>query len=130
MGQHSPFFDPIKSDACRKSTHPGVLTTTLGQAPDREGDAGRPSRLHPQLPKQKRINIRPIFNLLGNRLALAVAGFAIYAQQNWTIALRPFAASACISAAIFFACMGSTRLSLSAVMNRIAGYSAPGFTWW
>lgn len=35
------------------------------------------SRFHPQLPKQKRINIRPIFNLLGDWLALAVAGFAV-----------------------------------------------------
>jgi hypothetical protein len=36
-----------------------------------------PSGLHPQLPKQKRINVRPILNLLGNRLALAVSGLAV-----------------------------------------------------
>ncbi len=30
-----------------------------------------------QLPKQKRINISPIFNLFGDRLALTVAGFAV-----------------------------------------------------
>src|SRR5438067_5317039 len=33
--------------------------------------------------------------------------------------LCPLAAWACINAAIFFACMGSTRLSLSAVMNNL-----------
>src|SRR6476469_8280262 len=37
-------------------------------------------QLHRQLPKQKRINIRPVFNLFGNRLALAVAGLAINPQ--------------------------------------------------
>src|SRR6185437_13302449 len=35
--------------------------------------------------------------------------------------LSPLAASDCISAAIFLACMGSTRVSVSAVMNKIAG---------
>src|SRR5580698_1246695 len=42
--------------------------------------------------------------------------------------LAPFFASSCISAAIFFACIGSTRVSVSAVINKIAGYSVPAFT--
>src|SRR5215472_11177577 len=49
-------------------------------------------------------------------------------SRTGRVLLIPFFASACISAVIFFACMGSTRVSLSAVMNRIAGYSTPAFT--
>src|SRR6185369_484462 len=55
--------------------------TTMGHCPA--------LRLHPQLPKQKRINVRPVFNLLGNRLALAVSGLAVDAQQYRTLFALP-----------------------------------------
>lgn len=44
------------------------------------------------------------------------------------VRLPPLAAEACIKAAIFFACIGSTLVSVSAVINKTAGYSTPAFT--
>src|SRR6185437_12159848 len=38
--------------------------------------------------------------------------------------------ASCIRAAIFRACIGSTRESLSAVVKSIAGYFVPSTTWW
>ncbi len=39
-----------------------------------------PLLLHPHLPKQKRIHIRELFNLLGHRLARAVPRFRLDPQ--------------------------------------------------
>jgi hypothetical protein len=40
--------------------------------------------LHPQLPKQKRIDVRTLLNLFGNRLPLPMPRLALNAQQNRT----------------------------------------------
>src|ERR1700682_1575069 len=110
------------------SGHRDHLTTEgAGSTASELGRRGRPSlRDHGFTPNcQNRNEYMSVFSSICLVTGLPCPWPALVSMRSrigfcW---LAPFLASDCMSAAIFLACMGSTRVSVSPVIKRIAGYS-------